>query len=290
MEYEDKPMAFVAMKFENDHWRDKKYLAIREELEKCGYQVCRSDEIKTSSVAVDEVCRLLTESELVVVDSSGDSHSVSYEIGYCHGINRDPDKTLLIRQDGNIPFNYRHFRHRVYKDMRHLRRLVRDYLSLSEPLTDDQYGYAFTFEFSKDAMFGYILGGASCIFKALVKTKFTGRCECYWAEQFLINGRYFTVGIGIRNAKGKKTPDYKEWESIISMVKSFQRVYKGKITLDTSMSELAQLRSLRQNYIACGVAEMKNGHITKTISSGTDQVDFFTSFIDNENALAGSGL
>ena len=35
------------------------------------------------------------------------------------------------------------------------------------------------------------------------------------------------------------------------MVKSFQRVYKGKTTLDTSMSELAQLRSLRQNYIAC---------------------------------------
>ena len=49
MEYEDRPTAFVAMKFENDHWRDAKYLAIREELEKCGYQVCISDEIKTSS-------------------------------------------------------------------------------------------------------------------------------------------------------------------------------------------------------------------------------------------------
>ena len=284
MEYEERPMAFVAMKFEDDHWRDKKYIIIREELERCGYQVCRADEIKTSSAVVDEVCRLMTESELVIMDSSGDSHSVSYEIGYCHGINRDPNKTMLIRQDGNMPFNYRHFRHRVYKDMKHLRRLLRDYLDITEPLTDDQYGYAFTFEYSKDAMIGYILDGASCIFKALIKIKFTGRCECYSAEQFFIGDRFFIVGVGLRNAKGKKTPDYKKWMNIVNMVEKFQKDYNGRITLDTSLSELTELRALRQNFLACGVAEMKNGRITKTTSSEMDGADFFESYIDNENA------
>jgi hypothetical protein len=121
------------MKFEADHWRDKRYTAISEELRNAGFEPIRADEIRTSGPVVDEVCRLLKEADLVVIDSSGDSHSVSYEIGFCHGALRPADTTLLLRSGSDLPFNYRHYRHRVYRDVRHLRRLVRDYLRISEP-------------------------------------------------------------------------------------------------------------------------------------------------------------
>ena len=68
-----------------------RYLRIRAVLEEAGYSAKRADEIPTSAVVVEEVCRLLKESDLVVIDSTGDSHSVSYEIGYGHGIGRAPD-------------------------------------------------------------------------------------------------------------------------------------------------------------------------------------------------------
>lgn len=155
--------AFIAMRFSDDPWRDKVYLAIREELEKANYKCIRSDEIRTSGPVVDEVCRLLAEADLVVIDSSGDSHSVSYEIGYCHGIGRSSDSTLLLKDNAELPFNYRHYRHRVYRDVRHLRRLVRDYLGLIEPIRPDALGRVYSFDFSEDATYGYIFDGAKCV-------------------------------------------------------------------------------------------------------------------------------
>jgi len=41
MEMSNRPLAFVAMKFDSDHWKDKRYLAISEELEKAGYSSFR---------------------------------------------------------------------------------------------------------------------------------------------------------------------------------------------------------------------------------------------------------
>ena len=133
--------AFVAMRFSCPPWRDKVYLAIREELEKVGYKCVRADEIRTSGPVVDEVCRLLSKADLVIIDSSGDSHSVSYEIGYCHGVGRTADSTLLLKDNDELPFNYQHYRHRIYRDVRHLRRLIRDYLGLIEPIRPDVLGY-----------------------------------------------------------------------------------------------------------------------------------------------------
>jgi len=179
MDTGNRPVAFVAMKFDSDHWRDKRYRVIREELEQAGFDCMRADQINTSGSVVDEVCRLLKDAKLVIIDSSGDSQNVSYEVGYCHGIGRPTTATLLLRSDANIPFNYRHFRHRVYKDLRHLRRLIRDYLKVPEPIVDEMYGYAFTFEFSEQAHAGYIYDGATCIFDALTQANSLARVSVY---------------------------------------------------------------------------------------------------------------
>jgi hypothetical protein len=134
-----KPIAFVAMRFSGNSWDDAKYLAIAEVLREAGYEPLRADEIQSSGGVVDEVCDHFKNASLVVIDSTGDSHSVSYEIGYCHGVKRDPAKTILIRQgEGrDIPFNFRHFRHKCYKDTKHMKSLLREALGLSSPLADD---------------------------------------------------------------------------------------------------------------------------------------------------------
>ena len=216
-----------------------------------------------------------------MVDSSGDSHSVSYELGFCHGCKRSSETTLLIRNNQDIPFNYRHFRHRVYKDRRHLRRLIRDFLDISEPLADFQIGYAFTFEFSETAFSGYILDGASCIFRALVEEKLSGRVECFSAEQFTIPGRFFTVGIGIKLPRGSSTPEYSKWVDIVGRVEELAKKYNGKIALDTQMSELAEKSAMRRSFLYCGAAEFRSGKIIKSFPSD-DGTDFFARFIEDE--------
>lgn len=270
MKYKDRPTAFVAMRFGDDHWRDKTYLAIREELEAAGYQVLRGDELKTSGPVVDEVCRLLREADFVVVDSSGDSHSVSYELGFCHGVGRSPERTLLLRNDSNLPFNYRHYRHRIYKDIRHLRRLLRDYLDISEPITDDMLGYAFTFEFSENAGMGYIMDGVECIFDALLENNLTGRCEIYSAEQFTLPGRFFTVAIALRLRGQENAPDYPFWEKIVARVAQFTPQFNGCITLDQQMSELSMKSAIKEQLLYCGAVEIRDGHITRLIDTNDE--------------------
>ena len=190
----------MAMKFDSNHWNDKRYVAISEVLEEAGYTPLRADQIKTSKPIVEEVCDFLTNSELVIIDSSGDSHNVSYEIGYCHGVGRSEDKTILIRQgEGNdIPFNYRHFRHFCYKDIRHLKRILRDWFSVTVPLTNDQLGYAFNIIYGSDCgEYGYDV--AKAIVTILERKKFSGRCEYYAADgiRFGMIDSYL-VGVGLK--------------------------------------------------------------------------------------------
>lgn len=270
------------MRFDGDHWKDRRYLAISEVIEEAGYSCLRADQVQSSGPVVDEVCRLLRESDLVVIDSTGDSHSVSYEIGYCHGIGRSPRSTILLRNNAELPFNYRHYRHRVYRDTRHLKQLLRDFLAISEPLRDDQYGYAFTFDFSEDALFGYIMDAAACVFSALRKEKFSGRCECWSAEHFA-RGRMFSVGIMLRCLKGKPTPDYEFWKRLESTVEALAAQTKGRITLCTLSSELAQQRAIKDSMIWCGAAQFSAGEI-QVLENPRDRESFFDHFLNEERA------
>ena len=274
------PRAFVAMKFGPNHWKDKKYIAIREELEVVGYKCTRADEIRTSGAVVDEVCKLLRDAELVVIDSSGDSHSVSYEIGYCHGIGRSPDTTLLLRDNTGLPFNYQHYRHRVYRDLRHLRRLIRDYLGTSEPLSVDQYGYVFGFEF-KPETFDYILHGAYCVFEALREAKFSGRCECYAAERFEIPGRIFTVGVMLRCPGRKPIPDHAWWRKLQKAIARHSTTYKDSIKLADDLYELARKRTMIDALLPRGVAEFSDGDLVRLVGSSDDS--FLRSYLENKN-------
>ena len=280
-----RPTAFVAMQFNGDHWRDKRYMIIREVLEEGGYKCVRADEIRTSGPVVEEVCRLLKTADLVVIDNSGSSHSVSYEIGYCHGVGRAQDTTILLSDNADLPFNYRHYRHRVYRDLRHLRRLLRDFLKISTPLTDDQIGYTFSFEFSKECSFGYILDGAECIFNALSHKHFTGRCDCYSAEHFGMADRYFSVAIAAHTPGRKKTPSYSFWRSLFHLVEIETKKFNGNITLVDVMSELSEVRAIKDSLIFCGGAEFESGQIVQYLGT-EDEGNFFRRYTDRKDEEA----
>lgn len=273
------------MRFNDDHWRDKTYRIIREELSTAGYRVLRADEVRSSGPVVDEVCRLLREAELVVIDSSGDSQSVSYEVGYCHGIDRDPRSTLLIRDNAILPFNYRHYRHRIYRDFRHLRRLIRDYLDLTEPPTNDMYGYAFSFSFSEEASYGYIMDGAECVLDALLSKQPTGRCELFGKEHFELPGRLFTIGVLLRQRSKTLTPSYKFWVGMLPDVVASTRRFDGRITFQDDLSELGMYGVMQQTMMPCGVAELRSGEVFRILAVAEDEAFFDHYLLRKDEAM-----
>lgn len=252
--------AFVAMQFQSDSWNDQRYLIISEVLREAGYEPIRADQIQSSGGIVDEVCAYLEKSPLVVIDSTGNSQSVSYEIGYCHGVKRNPAKTLLIRQgDGkDIPFNYRHFRHQCYKDFRHLRRLLRERLSLSTPLTDDQFGYVLTFPITTGAH-EYAPKVQEAILETIGYFDFTGRCELYDADGRLGNNHFYWAGVGLKFQRIKNpTPDYKWWMKFCQRIKA-EVESRCQLTLDEMLSEIGGMRGIRRQQKNCGVYEFIQG-------------------------------
>ena len=250
------------MKFNGDHWKDKRYLVIRDVLKEAGYDPIRSDQIKTSGPVVDEVCKLFREAPLVVIDSTSDSHSVSYEIGYCHGIGRVPDKTILLRQGSDIPFNYRHFRNHCYKDLKHLRRLLRDWLNVIVPLKDEHFGFTFSFEKLPGAN-DYGSAAAECLLESLRKFKFSGRAEFFASEARFGKEEFYMLGLGLRFAEKpsvkKFVPDYNWWTKFSSDFIS--RIHNANCLLKhaDSMSEMNTLGAQRQTMLLRGVVQFEKG-------------------------------
>ena len=270
------------MKFEGNHWNDKRYVAISDILEEAGYKPLRADQIKTSRPIVEEVSQFLENAELVIIDSTGDSHSVSYEIGYCHGVGRSHQKTILIRkgEGRDIPFNYRHFRHFCYKDLRHLKRILRDYFSITLPLTNDQLGYVFDIiKVGSDCgEYGYTV--AEAVVSVLDKKKFNGRCE-YYAVDGITYGeidRYF-VGIGLKNTNNA-VPSLNWW---LDFKKKLANELVSKdcgLELDIHNSELAELRTFRQNYLLRGIVQFVKGEPSLILNPDSPESEsLFTAYL-----------
>jgi hypothetical protein len=275
-----RPTAFVAMKFTSEHWKDARYNAIREVLDGAGYDCLRGDEIKSSGPVVDEVCRLLREADLVVLDSSDDSHSVSYEIGYCHGVGRSPTNTLLLSRSAELPFNYRHYRNRLYKDTKSLKRSIRDFLSMSEPILDDQYGYTYSFKYSESAVYDYILDAAECIFDTIAAKNFSGRLECYSGELFFGAYRTFAVSVIGRNQVGGKTLSDEYWYDVLQKTVERLPKFAGRIELEPIGCELARKKAMKASLYYCGSAEYKDGHIVRIIDSAEGNKTFFDFYLE----------
>lgn len=263
--------AFVLMKISGDSWNDSAYQAMCEVIEEGGYHPLRADQIRTSGPVVEEVCRLIREVPLLLIDTSGDSHSVAYELGYAHGVGRSHDKTIVLRSvaSGLIPFNYAHFRLIMYRDQRHLKRLLRERLSLSTPLRDDQLGFALNFSIMPNA--GEYGGAvANAILEVLKELRYTGRCEYYAGNPFTAGESFYIVGLALRSDK-RLVPKGGWWKCLTKMVAERIRRAETKVILNADLCEIGEVRDLRRDYLPRGVAELSDGGLVSIL--GDSQAD-----------------
>jgi hypothetical protein len=280
----DAPIAFVAMKFDGDAWRDKRYQVIKEVMEEAGYRPVRADEVPTSGGVVEEICRQLREAPLVVIDSSGDSHSVSYEIGYCHGVGRKSSDVILLRNGPDIPFNFRHYRHRCYRDLRHLRRLLREWFQLSRPISDRDCGYGFVIGGKRPGLVhGQLV--ADILLRILREISFSGRVEYFAADRQLSNFDHYVVGLGIR-ARGKAVLGWEGWSRVRTLLERELKERGQGLYLDENLTEMSSMASVR-SLPARGVAEFDEGEPARVINPEAANSDSW--FIARVREVLGEG-
>ena len=252
--------AFVLMKFSGDSWNDLVYQSIRDVVAEAGYKPFRADEVRTSGPVVDEVCRLIRDIPLLLVDTSGDSPSVSYELGYAHGAGRAHNKTIVLRsqKSGRIPFNYSHFRLLVYRDRRHLKRLLKSWLNLSTPLRNDQLGFALNFSIMRDSG-EYGDAVARAVLSALKHLRFSGRCEYYAGEPFVPSENFYVVGLALKTEKGEVPPSA-FWNDLAGKVSQELQRLRARLDFNQDLSEIGKVAALRTLYLR-GVAEFTGGDV-----------------------------
>jgi len=266
---EQRPLALVLMRFEADPWQDKTYLAIASVLREAGLKPIRADEIKSSGPVVDEVCHLIRDAELVVVDSSGDSHSVSYEIGYAHGAGRSFDTFVHLRSEsaGKIPFNYAQYRALIYRDRGHLKRKFREHLRLSTPLLRTDLGFVMKLEITRPCQdYGKLV--AEALLDALETVEFDGRCEYYAADGTStgVESDYF-VGLGCKYRLGStRTPTYEWWVALVEAMSGALEESTDRIQIDPQSSEMGEMSGLGTNMISRGAVQFRTGQPSRIIS------------------------
>lgn len=266
---EQRPTALVLMRFEGDSWQDKTYSAIASVLREAGLDPIRSDEIRSSGPVVEEVCRLIRTAELVVVDSSGDSHSVSYEIGYAHGANRDFETLVHLRSEagGQIPFNYAHYRALIYRDRGHLKRKLREHLRLSTPLLATDFGFVINLEVIRPCQ---VYGGvtANAILDALADVRFDGRCEYYAADGASSGtGSEYFVGLGCKVRQGsQRTPDLAWWTTLVETISEALVGATDRVRVDPIRSEMGEMSGIRRRLLSRGAVEFRVGQPRRVLS------------------------
>jgi hypothetical protein len=200
------------MKYTADPWRDTIYRVILECLSDANYRAIRADDIRSSEKSADEIAELIRESDLVVFDTSGDSLNVAYELGFCHGIDKNPTQIIIIRNrsKGENSFSFRHYRCLYYKDTRHLRSLLRSRLGISGPLADAQLRMAINIDRRNcsEAAHGAVV--ASAIANVMAECRFTGRCEYYAGDGFVYGDTYaYIAALALVSLSSKRIPTYR---------------------------------------------------------------------------------
>ena len=123
---------------------------------------------------------------------------------------------------------------------------------LTVPLRRNAYGFALCF-IPRGRMYGAAAGRA--VIAALKAMQFSGRCEYYTRESF---SNEYIVALGLKNANGKKVPDYDWWELFAASVASACDV-GSDVRLHSQRGELAEVAGLKKDFIYCGVVQFLEG-------------------------------
>ena len=275
------------MKYTVDPWRDQIYRVIHECLSDANFEPIRADEIPTSERSADEVADLLRKSLLVVFDTSGDSLNVAYELGFCHGVQKDAKQIILLRKKsgGENSFSFRHYRCLFYRDSRHLRSLLRSRLGLLGPLANSQLGMGINIDRrgSNEPAYGAIV--AKAIANVIAESRFSGRCEYYAGDGFVYGDPdAYIVGLGLVSLPSKRVPTYKWWERFLDRLQFELSIANTGLTVDRSKSELGAMSGIRSWYIHCGAVQFTKGVAVKIINKSDSDSWFSSEMADRISA------
>ena len=121
--------AFIMMAMTGD--QDLEYVCslIKEECQKFDIKAERIDEVHTSGMITNEILGKIDSSDFLFVDLSLGRPNVYYELGYCHGIGKDPKKVVLTAKEGTeLHFDIRNMRTILYTDPNDLRKKLKERL------------------------------------------------------------------------------------------------------------------------------------------------------------------
>jgi hypothetical protein len=102
---------FVIMHFEEDKAVYEAIVAECDELnriKKFNQELVakRADDRPEAAVIIDEIKKLILESEFIIVDLTHERPNVYYELGYAHGVGNQPSDVLLIAsKDAHVHFD-----------------------------------------------------------------------------------------------------------------------------------------------------------------------------------------
>jgi len=158
---------------------------------------------------------------------------------------------------------------------------LRDWFSITLPLTNGQLGYAFNVIVGSDAgEYGYSV--AKAIVSILNRKKFDGRCEYYAADgiAFGFVDRYL-VGVGLKNMKNE-VPSSNWWLDFKKKLSVELKTVNG-LELDIHCSELGELGSFRSNFLLRGAVQFVKGEPSMVLNPDSPESDsFFTSYINEK--------
>ncbi len=97
---------------------------------------------------------------------------------------------------------------------------------------------------------------AEAMLATLKSVNFTGRCEYYAGENFMT--RSYCVGVGLKPVKREQL-GYSYWVKLQKIFAAEVPKHNALLAVDSDLSELAELRALRQDLLPRGVVEFENG-------------------------------
>ncbi len=158
----------------------------------------------------------------------------------------------------------------MYADIRHLRRLLREWFTLSTPLTDDHTGRVFVFRVPAGGDF-YGASVAHAFLEVLKQTRFSGRCEYYASESLPIPDWTYRVALGMKRSGRPSMLSVPEWKSLEAQVA--QLLSSEGIVLDRMLSEFAEMGGIRRCNLGSGVVEFTGGVPIRVIDPERNEND-----------------
>lgn len=113
---ENRPTAFVIMKFDKDY-EDLYKLVIEPVCIENGYDVFKANEIFYPSGILHDIINYISTSSLIIADVTLDNPNVFYELGYAHALGKP---TIILaektKRDGSLPFDISGYRTIFYEN------------------------------------------------------------------------------------------------------------------------------------------------------------------------------